>query len=139
MDTKTCLYCGETLPLSAFGKLSSSEDGLNYYCRVCRSKIRKKSEEKHPGAERYRRFIAKNPDYEKKRLKKKQETEPEKLKARNAIKNKPRGACVICGTTENIEGHHYDYSKPDEVIWVCRMHHKQIEAGWTPEELRKTS
>jgi hypothetical protein len=39
---------------------------------------------------------------------------------RGAIK---KGPCVICGTREKIEGYHEDYSKPLEVVWLCRGHH----------------
>lgn len=31
--------------------------------------------------------------------------------------------CVVCGR-ENVDGHHEDYSKPLDVIWLCRMHHR---------------
>lgn len=31
--------------------------------------------------------------------------------------------CTVCGS-EKSEGHHEDYSKPLEVIWLCRLHHK---------------
>lgn len=31
--------------------------------------------------------------------------------------------CEICGTTEKIEPHHTDYSKPFEVRWLCKAHH----------------
>ena len=34
--------------------------------------------------------------------------------------------CEICGTTEDIHGHHPDYSKPLEVIWLCRKHHAAL-------------
>ena len=34
-----------------------------------------------------------------------------------------RGPCAQCGTTIRIEAHHEDYSKPRDVIWLCRMHH----------------
>ena len=40
----------------------------------------------------------------------------------NKIKKEP---CKICGNP-NIVGHHEDYSKPYDVIWVCRKHHYQI-------------
>ncbi len=31
--------------------------------------------------------------------------------------------CEVCGTEENIHGHHEDYSKKFDVIWLCREHH----------------
>lgn len=34
--------------------------------------------------------------------------------------------CKICGSTKNIHGHHFDYSKPLEVIWLCPKHHYEI-------------
>ena len=34
-----------------------------------------------------------------------------------------RGKCIICGSENFIEAHHRDYSKPLEVIWLCRKHH----------------
>ena len=38
------------------------------------------------------------------------------------IKKEP---CLICNTTDNLQAHHEDYSKPLEIIWLCRTHHKQ--------------
>jgi hypothetical protein len=32
--------------------------------------------------------------------------------------------CVTCGNPKS-EAHHEDYSKPLEVTWLCRLHHKQ--------------
>lgn len=35
------------------------------------------------------------------------------------LKTKP---CLICG--EKAEAHHFDYSLPLNVIWLCGIHHK---------------
>lgn len=55
---------------------------------------------------------------------------PEKGKARDAVHNEIRRGrlvrqpCGICGKTP-ADAHHDDYSKPLEVQWLCRKHHKQ--------------
>lgn len=55
---------------------------------------------------------------------------PNKIKARKLYRialNKGKlikKPCKVCGT-DNVEGHHIDYSKPLEVMWLCRKHHRQ--------------
>jgi len=34
--------------------------------------------------------------------------------------------CEVCGTLK-VDGHHPNYKKPLEVIWLCRKHHIQVE------------
>jgi ribosomal protein S27AE len=43
---------------------------------------------------------------------------------RDGILHKPK-TCSECASTEKIEGHHDDYTKPLEVRWVCEKCHKQ--------------
>lgn len=40
---------------------------------------------------------------------------------RDVIKKQP---CEICG--EMAQMHHEDYSKPLEIIWLCRKHHLEL-------------
>lgn len=55
---------------------------------------------------------------------------PEKYKARNAVGNAirkgtlARQPCETC--SGKAEAHHPDYSRPLDVVWLCRSHHKQL-------------
>jgi hypothetical protein len=33
--------------------------------------------------------------------------------------------CEICGINENVEAHHDDYTKPMDIRWLCRHHHRE--------------
>lgn len=41
-----------------------------------------------------------------------------------------KGPCNDCGSTAT-EAHHEDYSKPLDVVWLCRdCHHSKHGLGW---------
>jgi len=37
--------------------------------------------------------------------------------------------CVICGKFP-ADGHHSDYSKPLDIVWLCRQHHVQLHCNY---------
>lgn len=39
-----------------------------------------------------------------------------------------KGFCVVCGSSE-VFAHHEDYSRPDDIIWICENHHKLYHNG----------
>lgn len=59
---------------------------------------------------------------------------PERVRARqevfNAIQRGEiiRQPCSVCGL-EKAHAHHEDYSKPLDVMWLCRKHHREIHDG----------
>lgn len=54
---------------------------------------------------------------------------PERVKARNAVSRALKSGrlikkpCVKCGDNKSF-AHHTDYSKPLDVVWLCRTHHR---------------
>lgn len=56
-------------------------------------------------------------------------------RARTAINNavaqkkilKPK-VCSACSQEKRLDGHHFDYAKPLDVIWLCRKCHKAVHA-----------
>ena len=33
--------------------------------------------------------------------------------------------CEVCGSNKNVEAHHDDYTRPLDVLWLCRVHHDE--------------
>lgn len=88
---------------------------------------------KHPERtrEQSRAWYAANREKAAEIRKRHQERYPEKIRARTAVKTAlargqlQRLPCEVCGGTK-AEAHHDDYSKPLEVRWLCRRHHKPL-------------
>lgn len=131
MKSKKCFKCGEVKPLSEFYKHPRMADGRVNKCKECNKK---------DVSINYRKKINYYKAYEKKRNAKRWEykTEeamawrkrnPDKYKAHKKLHNALRGGkikkqpCFICGS-KDVHGHHYDYSKPLNVIWLCAQHHQ---------------
>ena len=56
---------------------------------------------------------------------------PEKVNAINYAKyHNLRGTeCYVCNSTEYLEGHHPDYSRPEWVKTLCREHHDDVKVN----------
>lgn len=59
----------------------------------------------------------------------------EKYRARNKVASAIRDgrlirpiACLVPGCGKSPEAHHWDYSRPLAVLWICPSHHKQLHA-----------
>jgi len=139
MKSKPCIRCKESKAINEFYKHPQMGDGhLNKCIPCCVADARKHREENHAKVCAYDRKRFKSPERKKKILlyaKKRREKFPEKCRARgmvlDAIKSGKliRKPCEVCGTTERVQAHHDDYTKPLEVRWMCFKHHREIGHG----------
>ncbi len=121
IDRKTCSRCGETKHIVFFTK----QTGKEYYknkCNSCRYKywVAIRDNDKHKeGTIRYEKARSKegHPSYHKYVCRR----EFHKALASGLITKQP---CSACGDIK-AEGHHPDYSKPLDVVWLCRKHHTE--------------
>lgn len=131
---KKCFKCNIVKPLADFYKHPRMADGHLNKCKECNKKDsdenfkRKmldphwqvKERERQRKKEEKRRQLGLVKQYP--RLK---HIKPDaNTKLSNAIRDgrvipKP---CEVCGK-EKAEGHHEDYSKPLDVVWLCSRHH----------------
>ena len=133
MSSKKCFKCGEVKSRSEFYKHSKMGDGLLGKCKECT---------KADAQANYRNRIPQYKSHEKQRAKsigrKKwricqqriiRARHPDKYRARSAVSAAVRDGrlikkpCRDCGEA-TTEAHHEDYSRPLDVIWLCRPCHR---------------
>ena len=124
MDTKICKNCGNVFPISDFGK----EGTYAYYrCKQCMKEYQnstsRRFRQRHPGYNKeynteYFRTYNKNPEV----AKRKNARNKVSIALINGTLVKPL-ICSKCGIGSKLEAHHDDYSKPLEVVWLCKKCH----------------
>ena len=78
----------------------------------------------------YRHGLSYTKEYNNERLRDYIREHPERHRARQAVTNAIRDGrlvrqpCRICGT--KAQGHHTDYARPLDVIWLCPRHHREL-------------
>jgi hypothetical protein len=113
---RMCIDCGETKPLEEFQRNAPSAGGRLRFCRDCAS-IR--------AAASRARFSEDRRAYDRRRGFR--HPGSLKLAARNAIAHGLRAGtierrpCEVC--CSEAEAHHPDYTRPLDVVWLCKTHH----------------
>lgn len=135
---KTCFKCGIAKPRSEFYRHAMTGDGLLGKCKDCTKKdVHQRYIEHKEKCQEYERVRNKSPTrkaqklrYAKNRRKKHPEKEVAHRKVAYAVRNGTlkKTPCIHCGDPK-VEGHHRDYFKPLDVVWVCRKCHRTIEHG----------
>jgi hypothetical protein len=143
---KTCFKCKRELDTNEFYRHPKMADGLLGKCKDCtKSDVRENREGK---IEKYRDYDAmryyrdhekrkevagrwgkSNPELARKHKAAYRDRNPGKTEARTALGNAVRDGkvcrlpCEKCGSTHRVHGHHEDYSRPLDVVWLCASCH----------------
>jgi len=145
-EFKQCATCKIYKRFTEFNKSKQKKDGYLYSCRECSNEMaRSRDANLREDPEWYAKDLEKNRsymaakrsdpsfiEYHDPQLRTNyQKANPEKNRAHALLNyhvkkgNVTKLPCQICGK-EKVDGHHEDYSKPKEVIWLCRAHHREI-------------
>ena len=142
---KSCCRCGNVFPLSEFYRDKRRKDGRYPRCRRCHAEAVRRWRDNNLEKARAndRQWKARNPDKHNAWNKRWQRNNAEKVRAwtqrwkeenpekrsahtivASAIKRGAlvRAPCLICGN-EDADGHHDNYARPLDVVWLCRSHH----------------
>lgn len=144
---KTCKECGIEKSLSEYYAHKKMADGHLNKCKICVkvriSKHREVNLDQIKAYDKQRAMIPKRVTARKEyaktnagKIAKKKALEKYRMKhnernyAHTAVSNALRDGkiekipCLICGD-EKVEGHHPDYSRPLDVVWLCNKHHRE--------------
>lgn len=128
---KKCFKCGEVKSLADFYKHPKMSDGHVNKCKECnKADVRENRAKK---LQYYRQYdvdrYANSPDRRAAAASRTRgwiERHPERRSAHHAVQSAVRGgklskpdACSACGSKGVIHGHHEDYDKPLDVVWLC--------------------
>lgn len=160
-QSKRCFKCLQVLPLEAFYKHSMMSGGRMNKCKECTKRDVK--EHRQANLERVRAYdklrgsmphrVAARKEYaqteagklaHKRALDKQKAIRPKQAAARYAVSNALRDGklvklpCVVCGS-EKVEGHHADYDRPLDVVWLCNRHHREAHALVANDERKEAA
>ncbi len=125
-ETLECCRCKRVLPKGEFYKCSNRKRGYRYDCKECSKKYDASTKRKITRAtwqknHRDDAWREKNGDKDKAR---------QRLRylVRSGDIVKP-SSCSNCGSECDPHGHHHDYTKPLDVVWLCEPCHQKVHSG----------
>lgn len=134
---KTCVHCGINKSRSDFYARKDALDGLRSDCKSCvKARSVKHRIENVDSVRAYDRERSKLPhrvELRSRTYAKWKKTHPEWARAEVLLNSAVRYGKLkkwpVCAVPEcnckRVVGHHPDYSRPLDVVWLCQAHHKQ--------------
>lgn len=129
-----CSTCKEFKPYGDFYKNKRTILGITSECKKCYIDTSIRTRNKENAREKNRQYAKKarmrNPEKFRERDSRRIRIKDEKYRARMLLNIAVRNGkitkpikCEECGSDDNIQAHHTDYSKPYDVIWLCSLCH----------------
>lgn len=135
---KHCRTCGEFRPLSDYYAHTAMADG---HLNICKSCVKERvASHRLINIEKIREYdrdraklphrVANNTQNTKIYRSHFKQRASANSKVSRAVANGKltKLPCAVCGASR-VEGHHPDYDRPLDVVWLCAAHHKQIHLG----------
>ena len=128
---KTCAKCKAGKELNEFHVNRASPDGRQRRCKACRSVKKIKSSDEMAARVARDKLVRRLARL--RRSRRAALNDRSKIRAREKAKRAIREGrikrlpCEVC-RLEPAEAHHDDYSKPLEVRFLCRLHHREFHA-----------
>lgn len=138
-NTRWCALCGVRKPLSEFHKCSRTGDARRNTCKACdaeRFKLYRIANpqrfrmraQKYAVQRRVKKLQAERQAEIKRKQREKVRIEAKQImNAAIARKELERKLCEVCaknGRVSFAQGHHSDYRKPKDILWLCALHHR---------------
>lgn len=130
---KVCTACGDQKGVGEFYAHPKMAAGVLSQCKECvKARVRKHRRD-NDSVREYDRSRGARMSGE--AVRKYRARHPEAYRAHSAVSNAVRDGrlakepCLFCGETK-VHGHHRDYSKPLDVIWLCAKCHHRLHANF---------
>lgn len=124
---RKCYSCKIEKDLTAFPISRSRHYGRDYKCKDCKNayyRIKDKSPERIERSKAYHQS-EKGRKVQNARERRDYHLNKHKYTAKRLVeKHLERQPCKVCGDTRSM-GHHPDYAKPLDVMWLCHKHHSE--------------
>ncbi len=134
---KSCKDCSQSLAVDAFYRTATGAP--MHICKECHKARMAHRRRTNPAVQEYDRLRQKRLDRRRKSAaisKRWREEHPEAYRAQTIVGNALRdgklvkGECAICGTNHHVHGHHRDYRRPLDIVWLCAKCHHRIHAAF---------